>query len=74
MRAPSLYRWRREADYSPTRPKTASFGKDRMNFREILFILSVELLAKFAAGQAILPANLRFCLFNIGCDLVKNAF
>lgn len=45
-----------------------------MNFREILFILSVELFAKFVAGQVIFSANLRFCHFHIGCDLVKNTF
>ena len=32
-----------------------------------------EPFEKIVAGQVILPANLRFCLFDIGCDLVKNA-
>ena len=32
---------------------------------------SLELFAKSAAGQVILPANLRSCLFDIGFDLVK---
>ena len=35
--------------------------------------MAVELFAKFAGGQVILPANLRFYLFDFGCDLVKNA-
>jgi len=40
----------------------------------ILYIRCIdELFAKFAAWQLILPANLRFCLFNIECEPVKNA-